>query len=189
MTAGRLINREGEVTANYTYTYDDAGNLVEQTHTSPRGTLIGKFLWEYENGELKKQSFKYIDGSPPMGDGGPAYRNHSNSIEFTCKDGLITGEEINAWASTADGGRFITRVHDYDSEGRRIASTVSARPQFERDGNPFRGMKTKVVFNYDEKGLLKGKVENFEESPDSESEMKVARPISGGNEYVYEFYP
>ncbi|PKL48599.1 MAG: hypothetical protein CVV42_09000 [Candidatus Riflebacteria bacterium HGW-Riflebacteria-2] len=194
MAAGKLTSREGKVIADYIYDYDDAGNLVEQTQTSPRGTLIGKWVWEYESGELKKQSFRYIDGSPPMGDGGPAYQGHSTSIEFTCKDGLIIEEKLDAWASTADGGSYITVVNEYDSEGRRIARTVSSRPQFERADNPFKGMTTRVEFNYDEKGLLQGKKEALPKSPAGNFDLQPVRSktseiAAGGNKYLYEFYP
>ncbi|MEW6710729.1 MAG: hypothetical protein AB1403_12960, partial [Candidatus Riflebacteria bacterium] len=98
---GIMKNREGNLICEFSYEYDADGNLVEQAQKSVRGTLIGKWIWEYESGELVKQMFKYIDGCPPMGDGGPMYRDHSTTIKFSSSGGLVKSKEIDAWASTA----------------------------------------------------------------------------------------
>lgn len=190
---GVMKSREGDQICEYSYNYDADGNLVEQQQKSARGTLIGKWVWVYENGELVKQMFEYIDGSPPMGDGGPMYREHSTNIKFSSTGGLVRTKEIDAWASTADGGSFIKTFHEYDKDGRLLRTEVNHRPQMEREGSPNRPGGSVIVYNYDERGLLTGKSEEAkeeEESPGSEKLIFMA-PVSreSGPEFVYEFWP
>jgi hypothetical protein len=172
--------------AFFAYTYDDLGNLVEQTQTGPANTLIGKFIWTFLGEDLEKQEFTYIDGFPPMGDGGPAYRDHATKIEFKCVKGLILEEKIDAWAGTADGGHFSTIRYEYDSEQKLISRTICSKPQMERSDNPFGPSETRTEFVYDEKGLL---IETKSEDSRVQKASKSRKPETKWKEYVYEFYP
>lgn len=148
------IVKKGSVRNILTSSYNENGDLIEETDQSSNGIVIGRFVYKYDRiGNLvEKQSYnsesledrncyKY-DNSGHLIEESLYKSNNSLLLKIICRYNN-KGQQIERDSYRSDGNLFIRTVYRYDNQGNEIEEI-----NYDQENH----LDSKTSFKYDSKG-------------------------------------